>query len=455
MSKFSLKIAAAGAICAALTIITLLYISRDIMQGVYNLPVVLLVLFVGIMMFYLWIDNNQTVFIRDLNEMVKAIAQGDFSQSVIINKDDELNNLNESLKLMASKLNSRLLKTEHEKDQMETILTSMVEGVLAFDITGRLLLMNKTAEDMIGITFVEAEKRFFLEILRNHQLADLLKKCLSDGSRQVIEANLSPTDQEYYRVYITPIIGKDEVSQGVIVVLRNVTEVRILEQVRSDFVANVSHELRTPLTSVKGYVETLLDGAIDDRPTAKKFLTIINTETDRLNRLISDLLYLSKLETGRIELAKKWISSQDMLDHIIKLLEPVALEKNITIESTVNTGAGSVFGNPGMLEQVLINLLENAIKYSYDGGIVNIEISICEQGRSIKVIDKGIGIPAESLARVFERFYRVDKGRSRKAGGTGLGLSIVKHIVERHRGQVQIESEEEKGTIVTIILPIN
>lgn len=452
MSKFSFKIALAAAICAVLTVGTAFYIIYA-REDVSPLPVFVLTGLVGVILFYVWVDNNQTAYIREMNEMIQAFAKGDFSQSVFINKDDELGSLNKAMHVMANTLNRRLLQTEHEKDQMATILTSMVEGVLAFDVSGRLLLMNKPAEDMLGVSFQESERRFFLEILRNHQLADLLKKGLSEGTRQVIETTLSPSDPEYYRVYITPIIGKDEVSQGVIVVLRNVTEVRRLEQVRSDFVANVSHELRTPLTSIKGYVETLLDGVIEDTATAQKFLTIMNSEADRLNRLISDLLYLSKLETGRLELAKKWLDSRQLIDTVADLLKPVAEEKNITLESAVEAGAETIYGNSGMLEQVLFNLLENAVKYSYDGGVVRIEMAPYEQGAAIKVIDSGIGIPAEALPRIFERFYRVDKGRSRKAGGTGLGLSIVKHIVERHRGQVQVASEEDKGTVFTIILP--
>lgn len=454
LSKFSLKIAIAGFCFAALTLIVVLYIFRDIKYGIFNTPAILFVCLLGLALFYIWVDNNQTVLIRAMDEMVKSFARGNMHPRFVINKDDELGHLNESLHQMACILENRMAKTMHEKDQMETILASMVEGVLAFDITGRLLMMNKTAEEMIGVNFREVENRFFLEVIRNYQLSDLLQKCLSDGLRQVIEVKITSADPEYYRIYITPIVSKD-VSKGVIVVLRNVTEVRLLEQVRSDFVANVSHELRTPLTSIKGYVETLLDGEIENIDNAQRFLTVINKETDRLNRLINDLLYLSMIETGRVEIAKKWIDAQELIDRVSELLQPVAAQKNITIESEISAEARVLYGSPDMLEQVMINVVENAVKYSYEGGTVRILIETCEQGRCIKVIDRGIGIPSENLARIFERFYRVDKGRSRKAGGTGLGLSIVKHIVERHRGHVQVESEEDKGTTFTIILPVN
>lgn len=455
LSKFSLKIAIAGFCFAALNLIVVLYIFRDIKYGVFNKPAILFVCILGLALFYVWVDNNQTVLIRSMDEMVKSFSRGNMSPGFVINKDDELGHLNESLHQMACILENRMAKTMHEKDQMETILASMVEGVLAFDVSGRLLMMNKTAEEMIGVNFREVENRFFLEIFRNYQLSDLLQKCLSDGSRQVIEVKISNTDPEYYRIYITPIVSKDDVSKGVIVVLRNVTEVRLLEQVRSDFVANVSHELRTPLTSIKGYVETLLDGEIENIENAQRFLSVINNETDRLNRLINDLLYLSMVETGRVELAKKWIDAREFIDRVTELLQPVAAQKSITIESEISADARQIYGSPDMLEQVMINVVENAVKYSYEGGTVRIVVEPCEQGRCIKVIDRGIGIPSEYLARIFERFYRVDKGRTRKAGGTGLGLSIVKHIIERHRGHVHVESEEDKGTTFTIILPVN
>ena len=338
---------------------------------------------------------------------------------------------------------------------MQTILTSMVEEwrwPLIPPVA--CLLMNKTAEEMLNIAFQEAVNRIF-EILRNHQIAELLKQGLADGKRQVREVKLSPEDQEYYMVYVTPIIGINRKCQGAVMVLRNVTKMRRLEQMRSDFVANVSHELRTPLTTIKGYVETLLDGALEDGAVARGFLETINMEADRLNRLISDLLYLSELETGRTWVAKQDIDSREFMERVFDLLKPMAQGKNIKFELNVHNGAEKISVNPDMMEQVMINLLENAVKFSYQEGIVRVEVSPHEKDIAIRVIDSGIGIPAESLPRIFERFYRIDKARSRELGGTGLGLSIVKHIVSRHRGQVQVESEENRGTAFTIILPKN
>ena len=405
------------------------------------------------LLIYLYSINHYSKVITKLNEQARSFAEGNLTAAVSVFTDDELGQLSNSLQLMAHNLNAYLQKTLQEKGQMETILASMVEGVLAFDIKGRLLLINKTAEETLKVAWEEVREHYFLEILQNYQMAHLLNKCLADGQRQMAEVQLSVQDPEYYQVYITPIKGEKETSQGAIMVLRNITKLRQLEQMRSEFITNVSHELRTPLTSIKGFVETLLDGALEDKELAIKFLTIINTEADRLNTLIRDLLFLSQLEAGDMEILKEKIEARTLLDKIIILLQPMAQSKQIKIESEVAAGAESFLACYEMIEQVMINLLDNAIKYSYEKGTIKIVIRSEEKKIIIEVIDQGIGIPAESLSRLFERFYRVDKARSRQVGGTGLGLSIVKHIVECHHGCVQVKSQENAGSCFRVILP--
>lgn len=454
MKRLTLKATGIYLVISGLNFLFVYYVASTMKNEEWFWPVVFGIYLLGVAIFLLLI-NSGVQQIAKLNEMVKRFAQGNLTPTVFINGDHELGELNQSLRAMAENLDSYLKEAVQKRDQMETILASMVEGVLAFDPTGRLLLMNKTAEEMLNIDFQEAGNHYFLEILRNHQIAELLKQGLADGKRQVREVKLSLEDPEYYMVYVTPIIGKNRKCQGAVMVLRNVTKMRRLEQMRSDFVANVSHELRTPLTTIKGYVETLLDGALEDCAVARAFLETINTEADRLNRLISDLLYLSELETGRTWVAKQDIDSKEFMERVFDLLKPVAQGKNIKFELNVHNGAEKISVNPDMMEQVMINLLENAVKFSYQEGVVRVEVSPHEKDIAIRVIDNGIGIPAESLPRIFERFYRIDKARSRELGGTGLGLSIVKHIVSRHRGQVQVESEKNQGTAFTIILPKN
>lgn len=397
--------------------------------------------------------NHQAKHLEKMTEMSKRFAVGDFVPRFYLVSDDEVGMLNKALHLMAFEINSRHQATLQEKERMETILSSMAEGVLSFDQQGRLLLMNKRAEEMLNTTFAVCFRHYILDFLRNLQIHDLLDSCLKNGKSNVLETAIMPQDKGCYRIYVTPVTSNEGEQRGAVMVLRNVTNLRNLEQIRTEFVANVSHELRTPLTSIKGYVETLLDDDMKNTELNLKFLQIIQSETDRMDRLINDLLYLSRLETGFAELTKKTIPGRELLDKVTSLLSAQAVAKKIRIETYIDKESPVVFGNQDMLEQVLLNLLENAIKYSSDGGLVRLEIIPHAKGTAIKVADRGIGIPPESLNRIFERFYRVDKARSRSIGGTGLGLSIVKHIVDRHRGTVQVESEENKGSVFTVILP--
>lgn len=452
MRKFTYKAVLFYFFNFLVTMLLLSYVGWNFKRSQYYWFLAAVIFIISMTAYAFWVDR-QTLLLIKLRDMAKGFTRGDLIPKAVVSTDDEIGELSDAMQLMANNLNSHITKTLQERDQMETILASMVEGVLAFDMAGRLMLMNKTAEDMIGVTWEETANHYFLEILENQQLAERLKKVLTDGKRQVLELKLLPENPEFYRIYFTPIVGKDQSCRGAIMVLRNVTKLRLLEKVRSEFVSNVSHELRTPLTSIKGYVETLLDGVLDNKELANKFLNIINDETDRLNRLIDDLFYLSQLETGYTEVAKKVISSDQIIERVWHIIEPVAQAKNISLISSVDLRRPTFFANQDMLEQVLINLLDNAVKYSHEGGEVILEIAPHDQGTIIRVIDSGIGIPAASLPRMFERFYRVDKNRSRQAGGTGLGLSIVKHIVERHRGQVSVESEEGKGTTFSVVIP--
>jgi signal transduction histidine kinase len=489
---------------------------------------------------YLLFVLHYVKYIGQLNEQTRAFAKGDLTAKVPNFRNDELGELSDSLQSMAEKLTQSMQQTLREKGQMETILASMAEGVLAFDSTGKLLLINRTAEEMLNVSGEEVREHYLLEFLPNHQLAQLLKKCITTGQELKTDLHLFLDDADYYEVYITPIKGEgnnegkqvnhvinqeinryvfhdrkldaddadfllpqDELSgerkideliygegdeannadrqqketvvqnqaekgnifpQGTVMVLRNVTKLRQLEQMRSEFIANVSHELRTPLTLIKGFVETILDGAREDRELTTKFLTIINNETDRLNTLISDLLFLSQLESGDMEIVKRKIDSRVLVDKIITLLQPVAQSKNIRMESEFKLGAEYFYASEEMIEQVLINLVDNAIKYSFANGVVKIMVkpyrekiraseSTGQEKIAIEVTDQGMGIPSHSIPRLFERFYRVDKARSRQVGGTGLGLSIVKHIVERHQGKVLVRSQENQGATFIIILP--
>ncbi|MEG0146554.1 MAG: ATP-binding protein, partial [Clostridia bacterium] len=254
------------------------------------------------------------------------------------------------------------------------------------------------------------------------------------------------------RLYVSPMM-KDQKAVGAVALIEDISELRRLEQVRTDFAANVSHELKTPLTSIKGFVETLQNGALENPAMAQKFLRIIMIEADRLTRLINDILTVSKLESGEQELPTERIRLDEMTDDVADMLRILAGEKQVTIYTNHEPEPSFIIGNPDRVEQMLINLIENAIKYNKNGGSVTVSIFNSEDTINMSISDTGIGIPEENVSRLFERFYRVDKGRSRSMGGTGLGLSIVKHIVKSMGGMIEVHSKVNEGTEFLITLP--
>lgn len=259
-------------------------------------------------------------------------------------------------------------------------------------------------------------------------------------------------DLRHFEVYGAPIIGTNDVWKGILLVFHDITELKNLEQTRKDFVANVSHELKTPITSIKGFTETLLDGAKEDPKSLEAFLNIIFVESERLQTLIEDLLELSKIEQHRFNLEIKSFDLTSIISEVIRMLDFKAVDKGITLEFNVDLQSLTIEGDPFRLKQVFINVINNAIMYTPNGG--KITVSIEEKGDLIlvKVADTGIGIEKQEIPRIFERFYRVDKARSRNSGGTGLGLAIVKHLIEAHKGTISVVSELGKGSIFTISL---
>jgi two-component system phosphate regulon sensor histidine kinase PhoR len=338
-------------------------------------------------------------------------------------------------------------------DQLRAILDRMAEGVLSMTAEGRIVLANAAARRLLGLSEQNVLDPGGPGRWGHHELHELVSRVLRTGQPQTVELTVYRPDERILQVHITG--GSSEDPQATVeLVLHDVTELRRLERVRQDFVANVSHELRTPLTSVKGFIETLLQGAIDDPEHNRRFLTLVEEDVNRLARLTDDLLELSKVES----LGKpKTIQSVDVgriIDEVFEALEPQIQAKRIT--STVPPHGRPIYakGDPDQIRQVFWNLLDNAIKYNVEGGRVDVVCSAERGWMSAQVIDTGIGIPTEELPRIFERFYRVDKARSRAMGGTGLGLSIVKHIVEAHGGQIDVTSEPGRGSAFQLTLPL-
>ncbi|KUG02712.1 phosphate regulon sensor protein phor (sphs) [hydrocarbon metagenome] len=328
---------------------------------------------------------------------------------------------------------------------MQVILSTMVEGVMVIDKNSYVIRVNRSAENI----FMQRQNvllyRKLQDITVNQDLINLVNAVLTKGKEIFQEITMISTRQ-LYRVHGAPIKDSYGLVQGAVVIFYDVTEVRDFAQVRSEFVGNVSHELRTPLTSIKGFVETLLDGAMENSAICRRFLTIIDAESDRLSRLIDDLLTLSSLESNEKISRLKPVCIAQSMRNVMNILGPQISEKQLQVEFIYSRSLPYIKADEDMLGQVLINLLDNAIKYTPRNG----KIIIRSRRKDSRVIttftDTGMGIPQESLSRVFERFYRVDKARSRRHGGTGLGLSIVKHIVESHGGEVFVNSEVGKGS---------
>lgn len=393
--------------------------------------------------------------LNEITDMFRRMAQGEQGRRVQTHTRDEIAELGASFNRMADELETKMTNLSEEKNRLSAILTSMTEGVMVLDRHGTILLVNAAFGEMFQLHNRQVVGRSSLEVLRHYALIEMVKVVLDTLNSQSRELGLQLDQERYFHVQAS-IVPNDK-TQGVcaVLVFHDITEIKRLERVRKDFVANVSHELRTPLTSIKGYIEALLDGAKDDPERCLEFLRILQKHADRLNNIISDLLTLSQIESGQYIWKREPVKVADVVERAMAVLRPLAQKKQHQISVEIPEGLPAVIGDGEKLAQVMINLLDNAIKYTPDSGRIVIEAKPSADKIRISVADTGIGIPGKDLSRIFERFYRVDRARSRELGGTGLGLSIVKHIVEAHGGKVSVESEPGKGSRFTVSLPFN
>lgn len=384
---------------------------------------------------------------------VQRFSRGDFTEPLDTPRLSEMAAVSDSLNDMAAQLDERLRAVTKERNQQEAVLSSMVEGVLAVDNHGRIMTFNQAAVRLTGIDFENAPGAHLREVAPNTALAQFVAQILNSAKPKESEfGNLSQSGR-ILQVHGSVLRDAQGKGIGAVVVFNDVTRLRRLEQVRRDFVANVSHELRTPITSIKGFVETLLDGAINNTEEARRFLEIVAKQSDRLNAILGDLLTLSHIEEGE---EKKSIDVEvtgirDTLESAMQLCSKKASAKNIQIHLDCDNAITACI-NPPLLEQAVTNLIDNAIKYSPADSDVIIRADKQEEVM-IQVEDHGCGVAAEHLPRLFERFYRADKARSRALGGTGLGLSIVNHVITAHGGRVTVESTPDVGSTFSIYLP--
>jgi two-component system, OmpR family, phosphate regulon sensor histidine kinase PhoR len=391
--------------------------------------------------------------LKMVTRVLGKIAHGKFYERIKFeNYKNEIGTMARAFNYMAGQLESKVVEISQEKNRIEAILSSMADGVIATDINRKVVIVNPEAKKMLYLTEEGARGRKLIEVLRHHKIDSLLEKALKENTILSEEINFQRNENQIYQCHFAPITDEDNNVIGGVIVLNNITELRKLEQVRTEFVANVSHELRTPLTSIIGYVDTLIESEIQDPVISKKFLKIIKFEADRLALLIRDLLDLSKLEGNLYENKMRANDLMCIIEKTIEILKEKAEEKNISLNIDIKETLPLVNMIPEQIEQVFINLIDNGIKYTPEGGKVTIR-SYCKKDRVIiEIIDNGIGIPEEDKGRIFERFYRVDKARSRALGGTGIGLSIVKHIIQAHKSKIEVESDLSKGTLFRFYL---
>ncbi|MBN1688697.1 MAG: HAMP domain-containing protein [Candidatus Omnitrophica bacterium] len=409
-----------------------------------TLVVILLSIFLG---------SRMTARIRQLTRVARQYAQGDFGEKIRIDSQDELKVLADAMNFMAKSLKERISELETERNKISAILENMTEGVIAVDGNLVIFLVNRNVEEMLQVSSGKMIGKNFAEVAWNQKLMGMMELALKDKTSVSGEIELVHKDKKIVKANAIGFESKRGERTGILV-LYDMTQIRRLEKVRSEFLANVSHELKTPLTSIKGFVETLLGGALKDPERAGSFLQMMKEDSDRLTRLIEDLLELSSIESkeeplqaGRVELKKE-------VDRIVKGFEQACAEKKIKVENRVAEGI-SFSADPDKIRQVLVNLLDNAVKFNRENGSVMVDAILRDNFMEVRIEDTGIGIPESSRERIFERFYRVDKARSRALGGTGLGLSIVKHIIEAHGGTVSCQSREGKGSTFILRLPVD
>lgn len=391
--------------------------------------------------------------IEEITRVARNITQRQYESRVRIKAKDEIGQLAGAINFMASSLEQQMYEISENQQRLSGVLTNMTSGVIFISEQRRIMLVNPAVEKLLGTPGHEIVGKLHIEAGKSFGLSQYIDRCLDKSEKFRQEVHIYYPQERVLDVNFAPYINFKGEARGVVVVLHDITEIRRLEKMRSDFVANVSHELRTPITSIKGFTETLLEGAMQDEETCRNFLQIISDESERLYRMIRDILDLSKIEQKRIPLQVSRIHLQDMISSAVAIMNDQAQRKELTITLPLPQPEIYLMTDRDCLQQIILNLLTNAIAYTPEGGAITIRTEKEDQIVKIQVIDTGIGIPEKDLTRIFERFYRVDKARSRDSGGTGLGLAIVKHLVDNLHGHIRVDSIEGKGTTFTVTIP--
>jgi two-component system, OmpR family, phosphate regulon sensor histidine kinase PhoR len=397
------------------------------------------------------ITNRYTKPIESATNVAIELAKGNYKARTYEDRLDETTMLSTSINILARNLQEMVMSQEMQQDRLTTLIENMGSALLLIDHRGYIVVTNRAFNEFFNIKKVLPRKRYH-EVIQHTEVNKLVEEIFMTEQRLRRQILLPhKIERRHYEVYGAPIIGHNDEWNGIVVVFHDITELKKLEQMRKDFVANVSHELKTPITSIKGFSETLLDGAMKEPQTLEAFLDIILKESDRLQSLIQDLLELSKIEKQGFTLSVHRTDMAKLISEVLPILEDRARLKAIKLSYTPASDSSAEI-DPYRMKQVFINLISNAIAYTQKNGKINVHIKTDEKRVKVIVEDNGIGIEEDQIPRIFERFYRVDKARSRNSGGTGLGLAIVKHIVEAHYGKIEVKSKVNKGSTFIVTL---
>jgi two-component system sensor histidine kinase VicK len=386
--------------------------------------------------------------IQEVTKRAASLARGDFNQQIEVRSNDEIGKLTYMFNFLTNRLKDTMEEISDEKEKMEAILINMADGVIALNDEGMVIHINPVARQMLSLDEDITGQNFSSELKR---LLNIDMKQLLSNDYDNSETLIKTKDAILKSIY-APLKRENRIV-GHILVFQDITKQHRLEAMRKEFVANVSHELRTPLTTIKSYTETLLDGALEEAELSRQFMDVINNEADRMTRLVNNLLELSRLDNRETRWDIRPMDPGDILKEVITKMNVNIKRKGQTLKVSVPEKSPEVFVDKDKIEQVFQNILSNAYKYTPEGGKIFVDLKHADKTVKITFKDTGIGIPKEDLPRIFERFYRVDKTRSREMGGTGLGLSIAHEIIQAHDGEINIDSEPGRGTCVTIRLP--
>lgn len=392
--------------------------------------------------------------IESATQVAIELTKGNYRARTYEDQEDETGMLSKSINVLARNLQEMVKSQEMQQDRLGALIENMGSGLILIDSRGYINLVNRPYKEVFNVNPSEYLYKLYYEVIEHKGITEVVEEIFMT-EQKVKKQLIIPVkiERRYFEVYGVPIIGTNDEWKGILLVFHDITELKKLEQMRKDFVANVSHELKTPITSIKGFSETLLDGAMENKQTLNDFLNIILKESDRLQSLIQELLDLSKIEKQGFSLSIQQLDLADVLEDVVAIMKGKAAEKEIVLEYKREDKPVYIEGDVHRLKQVFINIISNAISYTPNQGVVYISSADSDRTVLTEIRDTGIGIEAGEIPRIFERFYRVDKARSRNSGGTGLGLAIVKHLVEAHKGTISVKSEVGKGTAFIIELP--